>query len=440
MDMHTPRGIIQGLLNISQDNIDEEETRKQTSTFKQTPSTLLTSTPQKSSARESIPRRSGVKRSAQRSSLLNTAKRSRSLSTPSETITPRATIKTLLKAGDTETPVERTTKLLEESLLQKQRVQPTTSVGNVELLQGSASSQSASSTRRLSRRSSGRHMAFATPRETITPRENIKTFLKAAKAEIPTKTSTSLKETPVKDVISQLQQSKGESSLLSSIVQDKPEDREESTDGSAAEERSTIDEAEISVPSQHEVAHEMSDISERNNSTRNMVKWSKLQTPVLPKETIAKATPIVVGKPPPSSQHQRKSRKVNEMNPKPSQVEKTKKNVNAKKVDARLPLSLVKGIFAHFSVLKVSKDAFDVIESGSDEFFQHLSLDLMSYSKHAKRRTMEQADVELLMRRQGLVSSKESFHALIEKYLPMEYRQEIIPSAKAGNKVVPKIK
>ena len=42
--------------------------------------------------------------------------------------------------------------------------------------------------------------------------------------------------------------------------------------------------------------------------------------------------------------------------------------------------------------------------------------------------------------RQGLVKSKESFHALIEKYLPMEYRQEIIPTAKSGNKVVPKEK
>ena len=39
--------------------------------------------------------------------------------------------------------------------------------------------------------------------------------------------------------------------------------------------------------------------------------------------------------------------------------------------------------------------------------------------------------------RQGFITDKQSLFSLVEKYLPLEYRQEIIPTVQAGNKIVP---
>ncbi|XP_028391980.1 centromere protein T-like [Dendronephthya gigantea] len=164
------------------------------------------------------------------------------------------------------------------------------------------------------------------------------------------------------------------------------------------------------------------------------VAWGELRTPVLPTTTKVKATPIVPGKP---TAKQKKASEVKKAARKTNQAKKTTRKDSSL---LRLPSSLVNGIFRHFSALRVSKDALDAVHVGSDAFFEHVTEDLFSYSKHAGRKTIEESDVELLMRRQGLVKSRESFHALIEKYLPMEYRQEIIPTAKSGNKVVPKAK
>ncbi|KAJ7376630.1 hypothetical protein OS493_033508 [Desmophyllum pertusum] len=69
-------------------------------------------------------------------------------------------------------------------------------------------------------------------------------------------------------------------------------------------------------------------------------------------------------------------------------------------------------------------------------FFKQVSCDLMAYCRHAHRTTIELADVELLMKRQGLITDTQSLHSLVEKYLPLEYRQEIIPTVQAGNKIV----
>lgn len=102
-----------------------------------------------------------------------------------------------------------------------------------------------------------------------------------------------------------------------------------------------------------------------------------------------------------------------------------------------LPLSLTKSIFTHFCRGRVSRDAWDAIEDCSEAFFEQLSKDLAHYSKHAKRKTIRQEDVILLMKRQGQVSDQQSLHHLIEKYLSMEYRQELIPCAQPGGGAKP---
>ncbi|XP_063951320.1 centromere protein T-like [Lytechinus pictus] len=104
-----------------------------------------------------------------------------------------------------------------------------------------------------------------------------------------------------------------------------------------------------------------------------------------------------------------------------------------------LPKSLTRGIFTHFSKARVPRNALTALDEVSSKFFKNVSKDLMAYCKHAGRQTIEQADVELLMHRQRLVSDKEPLQSLIEKYLPMEYREELIPMARSGNKVYPKM-
>ena len=100
----------------------------------------------------------------------------------------------------------------------------------------------------------------------------------------------------------------------------------------------------------------------------------------------------------------------------------------------------------------------------SDEFFKNAVGDLAAYTQHAHRQGITEDDVELLMRRcdwcfccvlvmqlemvfnffsalycrQGFVDGQHSMYSLVEKYLPLECRKEIIPCASSGNVVEPK--
>ncbi|NXL16688.1 CENPT protein, partial [Setophaga kirtlandii] len=105
--------------------------------------------------------------------------------------------------------------------------------------------------------------------------------------------------------------------------------------------------------------------------------------------------------------------------------------------EPQVPRSLIKEIFRHFAKMPVTRDAFQIVEKCSDRYFKQLSNDLEAYSHHAGRKTVEAADLEVLMRRQGLVTDKMPLRVLIERYLPLEYRRLLIPVAVSGNKVMP---
>ncbi|XP_043351110.1 centromere protein T isoform X6 [Dermochelys coriacea] len=108
-----------------------------------------------------------------------------------------------------------------------------------------------------------------------------------------------------------------------------------------------------------------------------------------------------------------------------------------RKREPALPSSLVKKIFSHYVKVPVARDAFKVVEKCVEVYFRQLSNDLEAYTMHARRKTVEEADLELLMRRQGLVTDKMPLHVLIEHHLPLEYRKLLIPVAMSGNKVIP---
>ncbi|XP_078527475.1 centromere protein T isoform X2 [Lissotriton helveticus] len=112
-----------------------------------------------------------------------------------------------------------------------------------------------------------------------------------------------------------------------------------------------------------------------------------------------------------------------------------KKNV-LQKNEPHLPSSFIKQTFAHYAKMKVSKDAYEVVEKSVSSYFEQLSADLEAFAAHAGRTTVEASDVELLMRRQGLVTDEMPMTVLIERYLPLEYRRLLIPVATSGNKVV----
>uniref|UniRef100_A0A8C9MTD8 Centromere protein T n=1 Tax=Serinus canaria TaxID=9135 RepID=A0A8C9MTD8_SERCA len=105
--------------------------------------------------------------------------------------------------------------------------------------------------------------------------------------------------------------------------------------------------------------------------------------------------------------------------------------------EPQVPRSLIKEIFRHFAKMPVTRDAFQIVEKCSERYFKQLSNDLEAYSHHAGRKTVEAADLEVLMRRQGLVTDKMPLTVLIERYLPLEYRRLLIPVAASGNKVIP---
>ncbi|XP_067158918.1 centromere protein T isoform X2 [Apteryx mantelli] len=105
--------------------------------------------------------------------------------------------------------------------------------------------------------------------------------------------------------------------------------------------------------------------------------------------------------------------------------------------EPELASSLIKKVFRHYVKMPVARDAFRIVKKCSERYFRQLSNDLEAYTQHAGRKTVEVADLEVLMRRQGLVTDKMPLHVLIERHLPLEYRKLLIPVAVSGNKIIP---
>uniref|UniRef100_A0A4W5M590 CENP-T/Histone H4 histone fold domain-containing protein n=1 Tax=Hucho hucho TaxID=62062 RepID=A0A4W5M590_9TELE len=114
------------------------------------------------------------------------------------------------------------------------------------------------------------------------------------------------------------------------------------------------------------------------------------------------------------------------------------KRAGSAKKDPGLSKSYIMSVFKHFTKTKVSTDVYPVLKEIMERYFDRLADDLEMFAAHAKRKTIEVEDVELLMRRQGFVTDSMPVNVLIEKYLPMESRKLLIPVATSGNYVIPK--
>ncbi|XP_056382268.1 centromere protein T isoform X2 [Hyla sarda] len=115
------------------------------------------------------------------------------------------------------------------------------------------------------------------------------------------------------------------------------------------------------------------------------------------------------------------------------------KTTKPKKQQTVLPTSHIKQIFSHHAQVRVSREAMADVDKCLELYVNQLAVDLSAYTAHANRKTVTRADMELLMKRQRLVTDTTSLNVLIEKHLPLDCRRLLIPCAMSGNKVFPKM-
>ncbi|XP_061231915.1 LOW QUALITY PROTEIN: centromere protein T [Neopsephotus bourkii] len=124
----------------------------------------------------------------------------------------------------------------------------------------------------------------------------------------------------------------------------------------------------------------------------------------------------------------------------PQQAKQVPKRSRKKTLKPELPSSLIKSVFKDYAKMPVAAQSFRVVEECTKKYFKNLWSDLTALASHSKRKILNVSDIEVLMRRQKLVTDEMPLHVLIERYLPLEYRKVLIPVAVSGNKVIPETK
>ncbi|XP_060109645.1 centromere protein T [Heteronotia binoei] len=180
-----------------------------------------------------------------------------------------------------------------------------------------------------------------------------------------------------------------------------------------------------------EMEPEVEDLSEAEMDSEN--NEPPVKTPAFVRAKAFQCTPLLSS---PCTLKSAASKSASEQ-PSKKLVPKESKKARREKRQPALSSCWVKKLFSHYVKMPVAKDAFQAVERCVSLYFKHLSEDLEAYTNHARRKTVELADLELLMRRQGLITDKIPLNVLIERHLPLEYRKLLIPVATSGNKVIP---
>ncbi|KAL4973765.1 centromere kinetochore component CENP-T-domain-containing protein [Aspergillus desertorum] len=94
-----------------------------------------------------------------------------------------------------------------------------------------------------------------------------------------------------------------------------------------------------------------------------------------------------------------------------------------------MPAGVIKKVATRFAragpKAKISKSTLAAIEQASSWYFEQASEDLAAYSKHAGRKTIDEADVTALMRRQRHLNDNTTVFSLAQKHLPKELLQDM---------------
>ncbi|KAL9095813.1 MAG: hypothetical protein Q9165_001810 [Trypethelium subeluteriae] len=104
-----------------------------------------------------------------------------------------------------------------------------------------------------------------------------------------------------------------------------------------------------------------------------------------------------------------------------------------------LPSSVVKRVASGFTrangggIRTLNRETVAALSQATEWFFEQVSEDLASYSEHGGRKTIDEADVMTLMRRQRLLNSNTTAFSLAQKHLPRELLQAVRfgPTAKS---------
>ncbi|KAI9888777.1 MAG: hypothetical protein M1814_006282 [Vezdaea aestivalis] len=102
-----------------------------------------------------------------------------------------------------------------------------------------------------------------------------------------------------------------------------------------------------------------------------------------------------------------------------------------------LPITTIKKMASNFAKSSsgrnatLSKEAIIAISQASDWFFEQISDDLAAYAEHAGRKTIEESDVNTLMKRQRQLTANTTPFSLAQKFLPGELLHDIHMAEKA---------
>ncbi|KAL4805485.1 centromere kinetochore component CENP-T-domain-containing protein [Aspergillus unguis] len=96
-----------------------------------------------------------------------------------------------------------------------------------------------------------------------------------------------------------------------------------------------------------------------------------------------------------------------------------------------MPAGVIKKLATRFAraragpKAKLSKSTLTAIEQASSWYFEQASEDLAAYSKHAGRKTIDEADITALMRRQRHLNNTTTVFSLAQRHLPKELLQDM---------------
>ncbi|XP_052061756.1 serine/arginine repetitive matrix protein 2-like isoform X2 [Mytilus californianus] len=175
---------------------------------------------------------------------------------------------------------------------------------------------------------------------------------------------------------------------------------------------------------------EADESEEETGEEFDTIELYKLKTPHLRGDISQIPTPIYSSTPAPVKPVQKQQPR-----PIPQSKQDTKKR--KKTVSSVLPNNTIKQAFQHFCNMKAAPDTMEELIKYTDTYFENTFKTLEAFALHAGRKTIDESDVELLMRRQGFITEKQPLNVLVENILPLELRQEIIPMARANNVIEP---
>ncbi|XP_069983311.1 uro-adherence factor A [Penaeus vannamei] len=125
--------------------------------------------------------------------------------------------------------------------------------------------------------------------------------------------------------------------------------------------------------------------------------------------------------------------------PRKVSLRRPKADKNPKKeLPKRLSKAATRDLFSHFAKCRLTPDGLNQLLKVSEEYWKNCCSDLANFvAARGGVKEVQAKDVKKLMKRQGLMSSEEDLQILVQKYLPAEEWNHLIPTAYAKGNIYP---